>query len=197
MADRKHEFIWLDLETTGLLGTEPGDLHGGGVILEWAIIFAADDREGDMAPVQEYTGVVHHDTLPAMNHFCACMHTQSGLLAEVARKPCARVAQASTTADTDAFLHALMVDATGNGSPSGLTLAGNSVHFDLAWIRVHLPRFASCLSHRVFDVSTLKRAAKSWGADFAYPSASKHRALADARASLAAAAAWRKATYGR
>jgi len=34
----------------------------------------------------------------------------------------------------------------------------NWLWLDIDWCRVHLPKFASCLSHRVFDVSVLKAA---------------------------------------
>jgi oligoribonuclease (3'-5' exoribonuclease) len=37
-----------------------------------------------------------------------------------------------------------------------LVLAGSTVHFDLAFIRSHLPAFVECLSHRVYDVSAIK-----------------------------------------
>ena len=35
------------------------------------------------------------------------------------------------------------------------TLAGRTVHFDLGFIRHHMPRLAARLSHRVYDVSAI------------------------------------------
>lgn len=187
-----HQFLWFDCETTGLLGRnppEPGDLEAGGQLLEWALVLAEDDRSGRHISVKEYTAVIHHDpNALAMSDFVRKMHTGNGLLADVATSP-------TTLAQSDDFLFAVCQDLTDKPQPRDLTLAGNSVHFDLAWVRKHLPKFASCLSHRVFDVSTLTRVCQSWlseddakacKAEFdAVPPI--HRALDDVRASLACA----------
>ncbi len=187
--DRNHEFIWLDLETTGL---DP-DRE---IVLEFGVILAADDRDGDMLPVQEFQSVItpyaygKERTVPErspdrilaeMHSKVRTMHTKNGLLAELERPElCCSISEA------DDFLFAL----AGEGLPS---LAGNSVHFDLSFIRKHMPRFASRLNHRVFDVSTLIRAEKTYGdsVEQITTRADAHRALDDARASLATARAFR------
>jgi oligoribonuclease len=183
----QHQFVWLDLETTGL------DPHApGAAILEWAIVLAADDRDGDMSEVERMTSLVRPtgDPTASMDPYVVEMHTKNGLLDELAG--CGY--ETPDTAETDAILAAWAeAQAPGKGR---LTLAGASVHFDLAWIRVHFPRFAAKLSHRVFDVSTLKAAERAWAGPFAdAPRDGAHRALPDVLASLAEAKAIRQARW--
>src|SRR5690606_27766948 len=106
---------------------------------------------------------------PKMDPCVRDMHTRNGLLSEC-------MASSTTLEESDEFLHSLCVELTGSDKPRGMVLAGGSVHFDLAWSRVHLPRFASCLSHRVFDVSTLKIAERTYGEPFDSIKGDRHRA---------------------
>jgi len=165
-----HEFLWLDLETTGL---DPRT----GRVLEFAAVLCEDARGDDFVVTDSYTGVIH--ATPAQLDACAIdayvrkMHDANGLWRDVA---------ASTTrlAEVDLFLAELAATLTG-GRKRAVVLAGNSVHFDLAWCRVHFPSFAEYLSHRVFDVSTLVRAVESWAPNPVQwpPPDSEHRALGD------------------
>lgn len=171
MSARKHQFMWIDLETTGLV-------PGRDAILEFAVILAADDREGDMSAVEEYSGVLRftrqarETVLP--DQFVTDMHSRNGLWAECE-------ASETTLSDVEDFF----LETFGqNGSARGLVLAGNSVHFDQAFVRHHMPRFAACLSHRVLDVSTLTAAVRAWREGFEPTRAEGHRALSDIRASL-------------
>lgn len=171
MTDAKHQFLWLDLETTGL---DPHRCR----ILEWAVVLAADDRDGDMQPIEQYSSVIHVETgaeLPEMDDYVRKMHTENGLLAEC-------FAGGATLAESEAFL----VELVGGEATRGVVLAGGSVHFDLGFLRVHMPRFARCLSHRVFDVSTLKAAERTWGEDIG-DTKGGHRALSDVLVSLSEA----------
>lgn len=192
----KHSFIWLDLETTGL---DPRAGH----ILEWAAVLAADDRDGDMSPIAQYSGVVRAklealaEPSPGFTHsltfagderdvlaidpFVLKMHEKNGLWLDCEGSD-------TSLADSEEFLVSLCVELAGVPEPKGIVLAGASVHFDLSWIREHMPRFAKCLSHRVFDVSTLKLAAQSWGG-VPFAKAEAHRALPDILESLEQAAA--------
>ncbi len=192
---RRHEHLWLDLETTGL---DPSN----GVILEFAAVLCEDDRAGDMAIVQEFDSVVlpmSADGIPLdgadaahwarelMDPYVVNMHTKNGLLADL-EDP----AKCCTLEEAEAFLCTLV--------PEGerATLAGNSVHFDLAWLRFHMPRFAKRLSHRVLDVSTLIGAEQAWGdsaQNLREAGGPAHRALADVRASIASAKAFRARRY--
>ena len=175
-----HEFLWFDLETTGL------DPHKGRV-LEFACALCEDARGDDFAIVQEYTAAIRCEAPGEVDPAVLRMHTRNGLWA-------ACEASTTTLAEVDAFLAALCASLTTR--KHAITLAGNSVHFDLAWARVHLPAFAECLSHRVFDVSTLQRCCDSWApAAVAWPRAEAHRALDDVHESIARARLARKAMW--
>jgi oligoribonuclease len=183
----RHQALWFDVETTGLIGDgpggpKPGDLYGGGLLLEWALALAEDDAGGDCTIVQEYTAVVHHEPAAlasCLDDYVRKMHTKNGLLVDVE-------ASTTTLADSDAFLFAICQELTGKAEPRGLELAGFSAHFDLAWCKVHLPRFASCLSHRVFNVSTLRKVAFVHFPDGGpkQENPDRHRAPDDVRASI-------------
>lgn len=169
-----HQFLWLDLETTGL---DPAS----GVPLEFAAVLCEDARGDDMRVVQSFSSAIHHEVaaLEALKIDVRVldMHAASGLWKDV------QLATVSV-AEVDAFLAALAADLTG-GREHVVRLAGSSVHFDLAWCRVHFPKFARYLSHRVLDVTTLRAAVDVWSpAPVAWPKRDSHRALADIMASI-------------
>lgn len=180
----EHRFLWMDLETTGLI-TGLGGLFNGGALLEWALVLAADGPGGDMSPVRQFQAVIHHDvnTLQ-MDPFVLNMHTNNGLLAEVATST-------TTLEESDEFLANLCLTEF-KAKPRSLTIAGNSVgQLDYPWICQKLPQFAKFLHHRVFDVSTLQRAHEEWrGTEPIRGTA--HRALDDIYQSLKACKAWRE-----
>lgn len=186
----QHNFIWCDLETTG---TDPR--LPGARILECSVMLAADDRAGDLSVVDELTVQIRatdEDLKAAWASmdlkdaaFVHNMHTKNGLLAECA-------ASEFTVGEVDQYLFAWAQEFTGQRKPKGLILAGFSVHFDRDWIRVHMPLFSSCLSHRVFDVSTLKTAARIAIEGYDPPGGGAHRAADDIRESLRAYAHWRE-----
>lgn len=67
--------------------------------------------------------------------------------------------------------------------PRSVVLAGSTVAFDQSFLRVHMPGLAELLSHRCFDVSTLKMADRAW-ADQPFKKAEAHRAMPDILESL-------------
>lgn len=180
MNTNEWQYLWFDLEATGLSPQKNR-------ILEWALVFARDTRLGDMSVIEHHSGVIHagQDAFEEADEFVQNMHTKNGLWLECADS-------LDTIGGTDQALVALCQEHTGLEKPKGLVLAGGSVHFDLSFARVHLPKFAALLSHRVLDVSTLKAAERSWGEPFQDIKSDKHRALDDALASLAEAKAIRE-----
>ena len=185
-ATQTHQFLWLDLETTGL---DPAS----GVPLEFAAVLCEDARGDDFRVVQSFTSAIHHevDALDALriDRTVLDMHAANGLWKDV------QLASVSV-ADVDAFLAALAADLTG-GRERAVRLAGSSVHFDLAWCRVHFPTFARYLSHRVLDVTTLRAAVDVWApAPVEWPRRDAHRALDDVLASIAEARVARAALFG-
>ena len=169
---KAHEFLWLDLETTGL---DPR----AGVVLEFAAVLCEDGEGDDFAIVQSYTGAVHHsqEALASLTIDTRVdeMHARNDLWADVA-------ASTTTTEEVDAFLTALAKSLTPR--KRSIVLAGSSVHFDRAWCAVHFPEFAKCLSHRVFDVTTLRRAVEAWAPKQEWIARDRHRALDDVMATI-------------
>lgn len=182
-----HQFLWLDLETTGLDPNEPGAM-----ILEWGYVLAADDIDGDFSVLDSCSSPIACDVDPTkLDPYVKKMHTTNGLLAEI------RLAESGslpTIEESDEMLLSVCQELSGQEKPKGIVLAGSSVHFDLGWVRVHMPRFAACLSHRVFDVSVLKAYARAYSKDFPELGEAEgaHRALNDIQYSLAYAKLFRE-----
>ena len=70
------------------------------------------------------------------------------------------------------------------GLEEPVMVAGFSVHFDLSFVHEHMPRLATQLSHRVYDVSTMKTLFKSVGHTDVITNDNKHRANHDIDNSL-------------
>jgi hypothetical protein len=63
-------------------------------------------------------------------------------------------------------------------------LGGNTAHFDLGFLRVHMPEFAKRLSHRVFDASGFYRQCLSVGMPELPKPVEAHRAKEDVERSI-------------
>ncbi len=64
-------------------------------------------------------------------------------------------------------------------------LAGNGVHFDLSFLRVHAPSACKRLNYRVINVSTFRDALALWGLPPAPKAERTHRAKSDVLISIA------------
>lgn len=155
--------LWIDLETTGL---DPQGDH----IVEVAWMTSYDDLS---ARSHVHTYVV--DLSPAArkqlaeNPFVLDMHKTSGLLEDLdGRGPVFRIEDIE-----DDIIAALKRETV---SGDRISVAGFSVHFDLAFINEHMPRLAELLSHRVFDVSTLRTFFREINIESSYENRNKHRA---------------------
>lgn len=193
MTDQlQHQFLWLDFETTGLLDSSPGGLFSGtAALLEFALLLVRDHPdeppETFCEEVQSFTAPIAFDSQAVqMSEYVRGMHTRSGLLDDC------MTANAITLEGADAFLFEACQAVTGLRQPKWLVLAGNSVHFDRMWVRAMMPKFDSCLSHQVFDVSgTLSAFAKRYRRDrpelvaqLEAKTEPKHRAIDDIRWSV-------------
>lgn len=172
---KQHNYLWMDLETTGLIPER-------GKILEWAAVLADDVRGGSFEIVQSFhTPVFYADVdaevIPLCDDFVRKMHTNNGLFDAIRNQ---------LTCQPLNEIEDFLIDLVGGPDTKQIEIAGNSVHFDHRWIEVHMPRFAKTLSHRVFNVSTLISADRDWGRAIEQKSAA-HRALPDVKMSLATA----------
>ena len=205
------KLLWLDVETNSL---DPLT----GRLLEVAA--TATDLEHPF----EMTGTVVQGVLPVapeeasiFDAFIKEMHTKNGLLidclhrdvalwtAEKSRlkSPERREAKRfparyyEATAALEEWLLALIPPKVEGDRDSLSCLAGSSVHFDLAFLRVHMPRLAASLSHRVYDVSSVKLFCRSLGMP-KLPPEEAHRAWPDVMESIRhaeACAAWLAKSY--
>jgi oligoribonuclease (3'-5' exoribonuclease) len=139
----------------------------------------------DLHEEDKYSVVIKHDGLELGRHlspFTWRMHGKSNLLAEVIE---------SKTTLPVAEKH--MIDRLINheqryGSDAVWYLAGNSIHFDAAFLKWHMGDLAKRLNHRILDITSLLLFAMSpvFGADD-LRSEPAHRAMADIETSIAAA----------
>lgn len=132
-----NQLFWLDLETGGLDENRQPIIEVGSIITDSSLNEVARFREVVYQP---------SETIQAFDPMALEMHQKSGLIHELsAGKPLAVVEQT-------------LVDFIQRHYKQGeeVILAGNSVHFDRAFIRRHMPAVYRLLFYRQLDVSSLK-----------------------------------------
>jgi len=168
-------YLWLDLETTAL------DPRKGFIIEVAALI---DDESYTLG--QPPTGVVNGAIrLPQLEHGVPPssiwdqeaydMHNTNGLLKTLSTGGGERLFDVENR-----ILEALMPY-----PPKSVMLAGNSVHFDRSFLRVHMPLLDAALHYRHMDVSCLITFFESMGAVKRDSGPKPHRAMPDVQRSIA------------
>jgi oligoribonuclease len=182
MAAELPHLVWIDCEMTGLsLETD--------ALVEIAVLVT----DSELNVIGEGIDLVIHatdDQIAGMNDFVRKMHTDSGLIHEIA----GGVTMAEAEQQILAYLHSAGVVA--GKSP----LAGNSVSVDRNFIARDMKQLAEFLHYRTIDVSTIKELSRRWypKAYFAAPAKTgNHRALGDIRDSIAELAYYRKAVFSQ
>ena len=117
------------------------------------------------------------EQLAGMNEFVTQMHTDSGLITEIAEGISLEAAE-----------DAIMAYLESTGTISGKSpLAGNSVSVDRNFITRDMPRLTEYLHYRTVDVSSIKELARRWYPKIYFAAPAKtgnHRALGDIQDSI-------------
>ncbi|MGP9539833.1 oligoribonuclease [Brachybacterium sp. AOP43-C2-M15] len=161
--------IWVDCEMTGLDKQRDALVEIAVLVTDADLNILGDGVDVVIKPPAE--------ALQGMDPFVVNMHTVSGLLEELDGGTTLAEAQAQCLAYVQQYCP----------EPGKAPLAGNSVGTDRVFLDRDVPEFASWLSYRTIDVSSLKELAKRWFPRVYYNIPAKHgghRALADIRESI-------------
>ena len=123
-----------------------------------------------------------------MGEFVRNMHTESGLLEEVAR--------GVSLADAEYAVNEYILRFV--PTPQSAPLAGNTIGTDRTFLAKYMPRVDSHLHYRSIDVSSIKELSRRWCPRVYFNAPSKdggHRALADIRESIRELDYYRKAVF--
>jgi oligoribonuclease (3'-5' exoribonuclease) len=121
------------------------------------------------------------------------MHSKNGLLVEArAARKSEDSSEAFRCCDRDLYgLASSFIQAQAGDEKVRIALLGNSVHFDLRFVKRVFPDFARLLSHRVIDVSAIRLFCQSLG--MPKPEGEPaHRAESDVEESLRLLASFRQ-----
>lgn len=167
--------VWLDLETTGLEPTRD-------LILELAAVVT----DKDLNEIDRFEAVVGYGKhiLERCDVVVLEMHSASKLWREVF---------GGRTEDLGVVLRRFAHFLDMKVGSEKLPLAGNSVHFDRSFLRVHAPDIEKRFTHRNIDMSSFKEASRRWGGGEPPVSVTTaHRAMADVLDSIEQARWYRK-----
>lgn len=143
------ELVWIDLETTGL------DEHRGRILEVGAVVTDAklNVKAGYHALIgPPLTMQERRELHPAVSS----MHNASGLIRDLDER------KVQTIATVDDELKWWLFSQLPGGN---LMLAGSSVHFDRAWMRIHMPESFAQFGYRNADVSGLREFIRRWYPD--------------------------------
>jgi oligoribonuclease len=167
--NKTDRIVWIDCEMTGLD-------YKNDLLVEIACIIT----DADLNEIDEGFQVVINapaKKLESMDPVVVTMHTESGLLPEIANGISLEAAEEALFE----YISARVPEAS--KSP----LAGSSVHVDRIFLRRDMPRVDSYLHYRIIDVSSIKELVRRWYPKMYFASPTKtgnHRALGDIKDSI-------------
>ena len=141
--NKKDNFVWMDLEFTGLSDDQ--------VIIETACIITDKNLE----ILEEGPNLIIHRSQEELDRIEAWplkVHTESGLLEKV-KKSKIKISEAEKI-NID-FISKWVEKKEG-------LLCGNSIHIDRKYIRKEMPLLDDYLHYRMIDVSSFKEVIKRW-----------------------------------
>ncbi len=157
------DYLWLDLETTGLDNKSRR-------IIEVAAIITGDD----LIARSTWQDVVYQNPYVGWDQVALEMHQKSGLYDII--RDCGRH-------ERDA-IEGLTTWLKENTKDKQLNLAGNSIHFDRGFLFEQWPEVKLFLTHRHLDVSSFRIYADGQGVKKFSTQAPAHRAMDDIKHSL-------------
>lgn len=169
----KAEYIVLDLETTGLSPQDDAILEVGAIAID-----------ADFNVLSRFESLVKPKHLN-MNAFVLAMHAKNGLSAELQLKAEALLPLAEVDADLANWFISLKCDL------GDVVLVGNSIAFDVSFIKAQMPRTATYLHYRTLDLSAIARFFKASGVALPEQDEVAHRSMPDCEQELIAAKAMR------
>ena len=172
----KDQFLWLDMEMTGL---DPVTC----VPLQVALVVTNSNLE-ELDQMEE-TIWQPEAQLALMDPIVRTMHTENGLLTKVRSSPVG-------LQETEKKMLRLISRWFAFGEA---ILAGNSIHQDRRFLAAYFPAVDRFLHYRMVDVSSLKELVRRWYSSAAVYTKTKsnHTALADVRESISELQHYRKA----
>lgn len=178
-----HPLLWCDIETTGL---DPATDE----TLEVTLALTTGDPSLEVLEVLSYVRDV--DPLACYelsSEYVQRMHSESGLWAALDAQGDGSDPGRAKARDDEFEARAIrLLRAAGYTKPG--PIAGNSPHFDRAFLRVQLPGLSALFNHRVFDVSTLTHCLDLWGQPRYKTDRAAHRSEADIMWSIGQARAF-------
>lgn len=175
--EKKRNFVWIDLEMTGLNPAKD-------VILEIATIIT-DGQLNVIAEGPELVIYHNEETLNKMSDVVKTIHTKSGLVNAVRNSS---ITLAEAERQTFEFIKK-------HCKPFEGLLAGNSVWNDRNFIAQYMPKIRDYLNYRLIDVTSVKELVNQWyptSTDKDFKKPENHRALEDIKYSIAEMAHYKK-----
>lgn len=150
-AGQNDLLLWLDFETTNLEPSEGYPLEVCAQLTSLHNVHFLLDEYHDVFPFKRAT--IFDDVV-------ITMHARSGLIAECAEASGENsgMVHAADVKIANMIHNCRNLGAEGKGPFKGgrVYIAGTSAHFDLRWLKTHMPQTASLLHYRVFDVSAFE-----------------------------------------
>jgi oligoribonuclease len=166
-ADR---IVWVDCEMTGLSVVDD-------LLVEVACV-VTDGMLNELDAGVTVVIKVPDEKLAGMDQVVIDMHTASGLITEIPEGTTLEDAQATVLEYVKKHVP----------EPRKAPLAGSSVYVDRGFLARDMPELDAWLHYRLVDVSSIKELVRRWYPRVYFNSPAKvgnHRALADARESIA------------